>query len=86
MVVQGVKPFIEGLLALIAEISLATVRSFPVFMRTGMTTESTFHRACWRVDVSLLYLTHHDLMHYPHHDLMHYPLLCERRFSKLSVN
>jgi hypothetical protein len=64
MVVQGVKPFIEGLLALMAEISLATVRSFAVFMRTGMTTEPTFHRSCLRVDVSLLYLTHHDLMHY----------------------
>ncbi len=64
MVIQGVKPFVERLLALCAEIPLATVRGFTVFVRAGVTTEPTFHRSCLRVDVSLLYLTHHDLMHY----------------------
>ena len=64
MVVQAIKPFVERLLALGTEISLATVRSFAVFMRAGMTTKPTFHRLGSRVDVSLLYLTHHDLMHY----------------------
>ena len=64
MVVQGIKPFVERLLALGTEISLATVRSFAVFMRAGMTTKPTFHKLGSRVDVSLLYLTHHDLMHY----------------------
>lgn len=66
MVVQGLKPFIERLLALGAEIPLATVRGFAVFMCAGMTPEATSHKSCLRVvDISLLYLTHHDLMHYP---------------------
>ena len=41
MVVQAIKPFVERLLALGTEISLATVRSFAVFMRAGMTTKPT---------------------------------------------
>ena len=65
MIVQGVKPFIERLLALRAEIPLATVRGFTMFMRTGITAESAFHRSCLRIGVSLLYSTHHELMHYP---------------------
>ncbi len=65
MVIQGVKPFIERLLALRAEIALAAIRSFTMFMGAGITTEPTFHSSGLRVDALLLYLTHHDLMHYP---------------------
>ena len=64
MVIQGVKPFIERLLALRAEIALAAIRSFTMFMGVGITTEPTFHSSGLRVDALLLYLTHHDLTHY----------------------
>jgi hypothetical protein len=64
MVVQGIKPFIKRLLALGTKIPLASVGCFTVFMSVGMTTEPTFHRSFLGVDVSLLYLTHLNLMHY----------------------
>jgi len=64
MVVQGVKAFIERLLALRTEISLAAVRSFAMLMYAGGSAGSAFHRACLRVGAFLLYRTHHDLMHY----------------------
>ena len=64
MVVQGVKAFIESLLALRTEISLIAVRSFAMFMCAGVSTEFAFHRSCLRVGASLLYRTHHILMHY----------------------
>ena len=38
MIIQGVKPFVERLLALGAEIPLAPMRGFTMFMRVGMTT------------------------------------------------
>jgi hypothetical protein len=43
MVVQGVKPFVERLLALRTEISLAAVGSFAMLVRARVTTEPTFH-------------------------------------------
>ncbi len=64
MVIQGVEPLVERLLALRAEIPLATVRSFTMFMSAGMTTQMTFHRSCCGVNILPLYLTHHNLMHY----------------------
>jgi transposase len=63
IIVQGIKSFIERLLALGAEIPLATVRCFAVFMGTEMTAESTFHKLNLKVRVSLLYSTHQNLMH-----------------------
>jgi hypothetical protein len=39
MVIQGVKPFTERLLALRTVIPLATIESFTMFVRAGMTTE-----------------------------------------------
>ena len=45
MVVQGVKPFIERLLAQRTEVPLATVRGFAMFMSAGVTAESTFHKS-----------------------------------------
>jgi hypothetical protein len=44
MIVQGIKPFVERLLALEAEIPLTTIWSFAMFMSARMTAESTFHR------------------------------------------
>lgn len=54
MIIQGIKPFIERLLALRTKIPLAPVRGFAMFMGAGMTAEPTFHRSCLRVDVPLL--------------------------------
>ena len=65
IVVQGVKPLVERLLALGTKVALASVRCFTMFVSTGMTTEPTFHQFCLGVDVPLPYLTHHNLMHYP---------------------
>jgi hypothetical protein len=70
MVVQGVKPFIERLLAQRTEVPLATVRGFAMFMSARVTAEPTFHRSCLELDVSLLYSTHHILTHY-HRGMIH---------------
>ena len=69
MVVQGVKPFIERLLAQRTEVPLATVRGFAMFMSARVTAEPTFHRSCLELDVSLLYSTHHILTHYQNSNL-----------------
>ena len=74
IIVQGIKSFIERLLALGAKIPLATVWGFAMFMGTGMTTEPTFHRSCLRVKVSLLYSTHQNLTHY-HNLSVHHALV-----------
>jgi len=65
MVVQRVKSLVERLLALGAEIALASIWGFTMFMGARMTAKPTFHRSCLKVNISLLYLTHHFLMHYP---------------------
>jgi hypothetical protein len=64
MIVQSVKSLVERLLALGAEIALATIGSCSVFVSARMTAEPTLHRSCLQVDVSLLYSTHHSLTHY----------------------
>lgn len=64
MIIQGVKPFIKGLLALGAEIPLAAIGGFTMFMSAGMNAQTTFHKFCWGVVTSLRYATHYILMHY----------------------
>ena len=96
MVVQGIKPFIEDLLALGTEIPLATIWSFAMFMRIVMTAEPTFHRSCLEVDVFPLYLTHLNLTHYPRQFLvflkeaivllMQLGLACNASYEHLSVD
>jgi hypothetical protein len=78
MIVQGIKPFLKRLLALGTKIPLASVGCFTVFMNVGITTQPTFHRSFLGVDVSLLYLTHLDLMHYPTNQ-------CAKRVKELEV-
>lgn len=64
MVVQRVKSLVERLLAPGAEIALASIRGYTMFIGARMTAKPTFHRFCLKVDFSLLYPTHHLLTHY----------------------
>ncbi len=64
MIVQSVKSLVERLLALGAEIALATIGICSVFVSARMTAEPTFHRSCLQVERHLLYCTHYILTHY----------------------
>jgi hypothetical protein len=65
MVVEGIKVFIEGLLATGAKIALDSTSCLAMFMSFQVSTQRTFHRLS-KVDITLLlYLTHSNVTHNP---------------------